>query len=173
MEVVIFDEDEDYEEQSEANLGNKEVQFQQLENNVHLVHFSYKDEEESAENFESSEGTLPFCFASFQFIRDNYHTIRKQISTSLGTNCLEGNQIFAQNLSYLDLQPQSAIECQVPEEDLEAGTYDQINPSYEIQIKMITVLQDRHYSQQKYHHKEQLKTCKVVNMKVTFPFHGR
>ena len=106
-------------------MGNKEIQVQQLERSDHLIHFSNEDEEESAENFEISEGTLPFCFASFQFIRDNCHTIRKQMSTSLGINCLEGNQIFVQKLSYLDLQPQNAIKCQVAKEDLEAGTYDQ------------------------------------------------
>jgi len=52
-------------EQSETNLRNKEVQVHQLENSDQLVHFSYENEEESTENFGISEGTLPFCFASF------------------------------------------------------------------------------------------------------------
>ena len=107
-------------------MGNKEIQFQKLENSDYLVHFSHENEEESAETFEISEGTLPFCFASFQFIRDNFHAIRNQMSTSLDINYLEGNKIFVQDFSYLDLQPQNAIECQVAEEDLEAGTYDQM-----------------------------------------------
>ena len=65
-------------------------------------------------------------FYSFQFIRDNYHAIRNQISRNLDIKHLEGNQIFVQNLSYLDLQHQNAIECQIAEEHLEAGTNDQM-----------------------------------------------
>jgi len=113
-------------EKSEANLRNKEVQVQQPENSDQLVHFNYENEEESTNFFEISEGTLPFCFSLFQFIRDNYHAIRNQMSTSLDINCLEGNKIFVQDFSYLDLQHQNAIECQVAEEELEAGTYDQM-----------------------------------------------
>lgn len=48
------------------------------------------------------------------------------MSTSLDINYLEGNTIFVQDLSYLDLQPQNAIECQVAEEDLEDRTYDKM-----------------------------------------------
>ena len=56
----------------------EEVQFQQLENSDHPMHISYDSDEESLENLEVSEGSLPLCFTSFQFIRDNFHTIRNQ-----------------------------------------------------------------------------------------------
>ena len=55
---------------------------------------SYDNDEESETNFEVSEGSLPFCFDSFQFIRDNYHAIRNQMSTSLDLNHLESNKNF-------------------------------------------------------------------------------
>ena len=54
-----------FSEQSEASLGNKEIQFQQLENSDHLIHVSYESEEESAEKLEISEASLPLCFESF------------------------------------------------------------------------------------------------------------
>ena len=71
-------------------------------------------------NFEVSEGSLPFCFDSCQFIRDNYHAIRNQMSTSH----LESNENFVQDFSYSDLQPPKAIDCQVAAEDLEVDTHD-------------------------------------------------
>ena len=52
-------------EESEANLGNKEIQAQQLGSSDQLFHCSDVNEEESAENFEISEETLPCCFDSF------------------------------------------------------------------------------------------------------------
>jgi len=97
-------------EELETILGKRKIQVQQLESSDQLVHFSYEEEEESAENFETSEGTLPFCFDSFQFIKDNHHAIRNQMSTSFDIDHLEDNQIFAQNSSLLDLQPQNATE---------------------------------------------------------------
>lgn len=66
------------------------------------------------------------CFASFQFIRDNFHAITNQMSTSFDINHLEGNKILVQEFLYLDLQPQNSIECQVAEKDLEARTYGQM-----------------------------------------------
>ena len=48
------------------------------------------------------------------------------MSKTLDINYLEGNKIFVQDCSYLDLQPQNSIEYQVAEEDLKAGTYDQM-----------------------------------------------
>jgi len=111
-------------EESESILGKRKVQVQQLESSDQLVHFSYEEEEESAENFETSEGTLPFCFDSFQVIRNNYHAIRNQMSISFDIDHLEDNQIVAQNSSPLDLQPQNATEHQIAEEDLEVATYD-------------------------------------------------
>ena len=73
------------------------------------MHISYGNEEESAANFEVSEGSLPFCFDSCQFIRDNYHAIRNQMSTSLDLNHLESNENFVQDFSYSDLQPRKPL----------------------------------------------------------------
>ena len=90
------------------------------------MHISYGSEEESETTFEVSEGSLPLCFTSFQFIRDNFHAIINQPSISFDLDHLEGNEILVQDFSYLDLQPLNAIECQVAYEYLEAGTYDQM-----------------------------------------------
>ena len=46
--------------------------------------------------------------------------------TSLDLDHLEGNENLVQDLSCLDLQPPKAIDCQVADEDMEAGTYDQM-----------------------------------------------
>jgi len=90
------------------------------------LHISYGSEEESAETFEVSEGYLPFCFTLFQFIRDIFRAIRNQPLISSDMDHLEGNEILVQDFSYLDFQPSNAIECSVIDEDLEAGTYDQM-----------------------------------------------
>jgi len=76
--------DDDYVLQTEANFVDKsadnlweeEVHFQQFEYSDQPMHINYGSEEESATNFELSEGSLPFCFASFQIIRDNFHSIK-------------------------------------------------------------------------------------------------
>ena len=86
-------------EESETILGNKKVQVQQLESSDQLLHFSYEVEEESVENFEVSECSLPFCFSSFQFIRDNCRAIRNQPSISFDLDHLEGNEILVQYFS--------------------------------------------------------------------------
>ena len=84
-DLAQFDQyDDDYVLQTKANLTDKsatslweeEVHFQQLEYNVQPSHISYDSDEESAENFEVSEGSLPFCFDSCQFVKDNFHEIR-------------------------------------------------------------------------------------------------
>ena len=124
--------DDDYVLQTEANLAIKQaasfceedVHFQQLEYSDQPMHMSYDNDEESAKKFEVSEGSLPFCFDSFQFIRDNYHAIRNQMSTSLDLNHLESNGNFVQDFSYSDLQPPKAIDCQVAAKDLEVDTHD-------------------------------------------------
>jgi len=113
-------------DKSAVGLWKEEVHFKQLEYSDQPMHISYGSERESATNFEVSEGSLPFCFASFQIIRDNFHAIRNQLLTSFYLDHLEGNEILVQEFSYLDLQPLNAIDCQVADEDLEAGTYDQM-----------------------------------------------
>jgi len=124
--------DDNYVLQTEANIADKsaarlwaeEVHFQQLEYNVQPSHINYDSDEESASKFEVSEGSLPFCFDSFQFITDNYHAIRNQMSTSLDLNHLENNENFVQDFSYSELHPPKAIDCQVAAEDLEVHTHD-------------------------------------------------
>ena len=126
--------DDDYVLQTEASLVGKstvglwkeEVHFQTLEYSDQPMHINYGCEEESANFFEVSEGSLPFCFTSFQFIRDNFRAIRNQPSISFDIDHLEGNEILVQDFPYLDFQPPNAIECQVADEDLEARTYDQM-----------------------------------------------
>ena len=90
------------------------------------MHISYDNDEESVANFEVSEGSFPFCFDSFQFIRDNFHAIRNQMSTNLDLDHLECNENLVQDSSYSYFQPSKAIDSQVADEDMEAGTYDQM-----------------------------------------------
>jgi len=63
-------------EKSTTSLWKEEVHFQQLEYSDYPMHISYDNDEESETNFEVSEGSFPFCFDSFQFIRDNLHAIK-------------------------------------------------------------------------------------------------
>ena len=113
-------------DKSAASLWKEEVHFLKLEYSDQPMHIRYDSDEESATNFEVSEGHFPFCFASFQFIRDNFHAIRSQLSTSLDLDHLEGNENFVQDFSYSKLQPLNSIDCQVADEYLEAGLYDQM-----------------------------------------------
>ncbi len=69
---------------------------------------------------------MPFCFASFQFVRDNFHAIRNKLSTSLDLDHLKGNENLVQGFSYPELQPPNAIDFQVTNEDLDARPYDQM-----------------------------------------------
>jgi len=125
--------DDDYElhdqitstEESNPTLARSEDQAQQPEPTDQPAHFSYEVEKENAECFDFSEGTLPFCFKSFQFIRDNYHVINNQVSTCFDTDHLEKSQILVPVALSLDLQPQSTTKYQI-EEDPEAAAYDQM-----------------------------------------------
>ena len=80
--------DDDYEpndqislaEESDPILAGSSVQVQQPEPNDQHAHLSYEEKEENAECVDFSEGTLPFCFESFQFIKDNYHVVYDQVS---------------------------------------------------------------------------------------------
>ena len=54
-------------------MGNKEIQFQQLENSDDFIHINYESEEESSENFEISEASLPLCFESFHFLKEMWY----------------------------------------------------------------------------------------------------
>ena len=89
------------------------------------MHISYGNDEESAADFEVSEGSLPLCFDSCQFIRDNFHAIRHQLSTNLDLDPLEGDENFVPDFLYSEFQPPNAINSQVAHEDIDAGLYDQ------------------------------------------------
>lgn len=125
--------DDDYEpndqislaEESEPILAERTVQDQQPKINDQRAYLSYEVMEESAENFDFSEGNLPFCVDSFQFIKENYHAVNKQVSASVDINHLEEAQIIVQNILPLVLQPQKAIEYQI-EEDSKAVVRDQV-----------------------------------------------
>ena len=96
------------------------------------MHISYDNDEESVANFEVREGSLPFCFDSYQFIRDNFHAIRNQLSTSLDLDPLKRDENFVPDFSYSDFQPPNAIDYQVAHEDMEANTYDQMIQEYSL-----------------------------------------
>lgn len=84
-------------DQSTAGLWEEEVQFQQLEYSDQPMHISYGSEEESEKNLEVSEGSLPLCFTSFQFIRDNFDAIKNQQSLSFNLDNQEDNEILDQS----------------------------------------------------------------------------
>jgi len=67
----------------------------------------------------------PLCFESFQFIKENYHAVYDQVSSSLVIGRLEDDQNIIPDVLPLVLRPQRAIEYQI-EEDLEATAYDQM-----------------------------------------------
>ena len=105
-----FDDDEHIDqissiEESDPILAESEVQAQQLECNEQRAHFSYEEKEENAENFDISEGTLPFCLESFQFIKENYHDVYDQVSSSLVIGCLEDDQNIVPDVLPPVLQP--------------------------------------------------------------------
>jgi len=113
-------------EELDLILGESSIQVSQPGIGDRLAHFSYEEKEENIENSEFSEGALPFCFEPFQFIKDNYHAICNQVSSTVDIDHLEESQILAPIALPLDLQPQSAIECQIEEIDLEPAVYDQM-----------------------------------------------
>lgn len=142
---------DDYVLQTKANLVEQstvgfweEVQFQQLENSDQPMHIYDDRGEENAENFEISEGYLPLCFASFQFLKEIFSKIRNQQSFSFDVEVEVDNELLEQVVNEKtspemveeivcdiesslapDLQPQNSIECQVADEGLEIETYDQ------------------------------------------------
>lgn len=113
-------------EESEPILAESNLQDPLPQSSDLLARFNEEEKEENAENFDFSEGTLPFCFESFEFIRDNYHAVCNKVLSSFDIDHLEESQTLAPDALPLDLQPQSAIECQIEEEDLEAAADDQM-----------------------------------------------
>ena len=109
------------------------------------MHIYDDRDEENAENFEISEGSLPLCFASFQFLRENFSKTRNHQSFSFDDEVEEDNELLEQvfnekpspemveeiiwniesSLS-LDLQPPSSIEFQIADEGFEVETRDQM-----------------------------------------------
>ena len=73
------------------------MQFQQIEDSNQLMQISHESEKERKENLEISEGSLPLCFASFQFIRDNYHAINNQQSLGILIDNKEDNEALNQD----------------------------------------------------------------------------
>ena len=97
-------------EQSKTSLGNEGIQFQQLENSDHPIDISYECEEESVENLEISEGSLPLYFASFQFIKDNFNAIKNQQSLGIFIDNKEDNETLDQDSLVSQLQLSNSIE---------------------------------------------------------------
>ena len=85
------------------------------------------------------------------------------MSTSFDINYLEGNKILVQDFSYLDFQPQNAIECQVAEENLEAGTYDQMtqDDSMPICFELFQFLKEMWYENSKEKDEQLVEICEV------------
>jgi len=97
-------------EQSEASLEDEEMQFQQIEDSDQPIQISHESEEGRAENVEISEDSLPLCFASFQFIRENYHAINNQQSLGIVIDNKEDNETIDQDFSVSQLQLSVPIE---------------------------------------------------------------
>ena len=55
------------------------------------MHSNHDSNEENAENSKVSEKSLPLCFSSFQFLRENYKQEDKQVVSSImGKNSYYG-----------------------------------------------------------------------------------
>ena len=67
------------------------------------MQISYESKEESAKILEISEGSLPLCFASFQFIRDNFHAINNHQSLGIVMDNKEDNETLDQDISVSQL----------------------------------------------------------------------
>ena len=77
-----------------VGLWKEEVQFQQLEYSDQPMHIYDDRDEENAENFEISEGSLPLFFASFHFLKENFSKIRNQQSFSFDFEVGEDNELL-------------------------------------------------------------------------------
>ena len=76
----------------------KKISFRRLKTVI-----SHDSEEGRAENVEISEGSLPLCFSSFQFIRENYHAINNQQSLGIMIDNKKDNETIDQDFSVSQL----------------------------------------------------------------------
>ena len=105
------------------------------------MHIIQDSDEESLENWEVSERSLPLCFASIQFIKDNFHRNQQPLSFNVevetDSEILEQGFYEKSSLETTDeiicdiksslapnWQPPNAIEGKITDEGSEAGTYD-------------------------------------------------
>jgi hypothetical protein len=84
------------------------------------MHNNHDSNEENAENFKVSEKSLPLCFSSFQFLRENYKQEDKQVVSSimgkLSYESVEDVICDMEVVLALELQPLSYIDFQTTDE---------------------------------------------------------
>ena len=94
--------------------------MQQLKYDNQPVHNNHNSNEENAENFKVSENSLPLCFSSFQFMRENYKQADKQVVSSimgkLSYESVEDVICGMEVVLVLKLQPLSYIDFQTTDE---------------------------------------------------------
>ena len=74
------------------------------------MHISYESEEESVEDLEISEASLPLCFVSFQFIRENLKAIKNQQPLGIDIDNKEDNENLNQDSSVSQVQLSNSIK---------------------------------------------------------------
>ena len=97
--------DDDYVDDFESDFLEQAVVFSKSENDCFwhskeidkYAYDSYDNSEENQESFESGEGILPLCFASFQLLKHNVYNISNQQSSKHDIEHEENNELANEN----------------------------------------------------------------------------
>ena len=97
--------DDDYVDDFESDFLEQAVVFSKSENDCFrhskeinkYAYDSYDNSEENQESFESGEGILPLCFASFQLLKQNVYNISNQQPSRCDIEHEENNELANEN----------------------------------------------------------------------------
>jgi hypothetical protein len=103
VDLSLYDKyDDDYDveflEQPVACSLSENVHFQQCNESNQPTYHSYKEENE--EGFESSERTLPLCFASFELLKKNVCNVPNQKSSRHDVEYEESSGLANENYAF-------------------------------------------------------------------------
>jgi hypothetical protein len=133
-----------------ACFWEKEAQLQIKYDNQPL-HNNYDNNEENATNLRVSERSMPLCFSSFQFLRENY----KQIVNSRDGECSDESvgDVIDDIEVVLDpnLQPLSYIDLQTEDELMHYNSIPLTFNSFQFLKKIFNhVMDDKHTENQEF-----------------------
>jgi len=86
------------------------------------VHINYESNEESVENLRVSGKSLPLCFSSFQFLRENCKQVVSSRDGECSNESVEDVNDDMEVVLAPKLNPLSYFEFQIPDESLETET---------------------------------------------------